>query len=74
MGESVRGPLAGQGQEPARGAGPPESLTTGLALHLQANVDSLVDKINDPAEVILTELARGQRWSPWEGEEKKTDT
>ncbi|KAK7806002.1 hypothetical protein U0070_023759 [Myodes glareolus] len=33
-----------------------------LALHLQANVDSFIDEINDPTEVILAELPRSQCW------------
>lgn len=66
---------AGQGQERRLGGGAyggwvnlvdlrPLKLLTSLALHLQANVDSFIDKINDPPEVILTELTRSQCWGP----------
>ena len=48
----------------------PLKLLTSLALHLQANVDSLIDKIDDSTEVVLTELARGQRGGPWEREQE----
>lgn len=36
----------------------------GLALHLQANADSFIYKINNPPEVLLSELARSQCWGP----------
>lgn len=48
----------------------PLKLLTGLALHLQANADSFIDKINNPPEVLLSELARSQCWGPWEREQK----
>lgn len=71
---------AGQGQELRLGSGAyggwvkladlgPLKLLTSLVLHLQANVDSFIDKINDPPEVILTELTRSQCWGPWGGAE-----
>lgn len=39
---------------------------TGLALHLQADLDAFIYKVHNSSEVIFSKLSRSQGWGPWE--------